>query len=288
VPVESQKTRLFVVIDPTTEQQLALVKASLIAKLGNCHIHAYLCIYEDMKEAAGYASRKDFKHQTLAKARDWLDELMKPCRMSGVSCTTEIVWNKRWVEGMTRAIEKSACDLVIKSSFHHTRARRFFNKTSDYHLMHHCASPILFTHREQEWESDRILACLDLESGDPQHARLNSVIMRDARALADIVGLDLYIGSAYVNAINSEHLALKNRGHEPGREELGELYQLPPERVMLRQGNVIESLRSICEETDPCIVIMGTLARRGIRGKLIGNTAEKLLDIVDADLLTVN
>ena len=35
-------------------------------------------------------------------------------------------------------------------------------------------------------------------------------------------------------------------------------------------------------------VVIGSLARRGISGKLIGNTAEKLLDIVVADLLIVN
>jgi universal stress protein E len=286
--MNQQKTRLFVVIDPTTEHQLALVKASLIAKLGNCHIHAFLCIYKDMKEASGYSSRKDFKHQTLSEAKAWLDELMQPCRLSGLTSSTEVVWNKRWVESLTRAIEKSACDLVIKSSFHHSRARRFLSRTADYHLMHHCACPILFTHQDQEWKSDRILACLDLESCDAQHARLNNVIMRDARAFADIVGLDLYIGCAYVNAIDGEHLAIETRGRKIGREQLADLYQLTPDRVKLRRGNVVEALRAICEETEPSIVIMGTLARTGIRGKLIGNTAEKLLDIVDADLLTVN
>jgi universal stress protein E len=264
------------------------MKASLIAKLGDCHIHAFLCVYQKMEEGGGYASRRDFKRQTLEKARAWLDELMQPYKMSGLSCTTEVVWNSRWVQRLIRAIEKSNCDLVIKSSFHHTRARRFFSKTADYHLMHHCACPILFTHEDQEWKSDRILACLDLESGDPQHARLNNVIMRDARAFADIVGLDLYIGCAYVNAIDGEHLALETHGHQPGREQLGELYRLAPERVVLRQGSVVEALQAICAETDPSIVIIGTLARTGIRGKLIGNTAEKLLDIVTADLLTVN
>jgi universal stress protein E len=282
------KTRLFVVIDPTSDHQLALVKASLIAKLGDCHIHAFLCIYKDLKEGGGYASRKDFKHHTLPEAKAWLDELMQPCKQSGLSYTTEVVWNKRWVASLTRAVEKSACDLVIKSSFHHTRARRFFSKTADYYLMHHCACPILFTHQDQEWTSDRILACLDLESGDAQHARLNNVIMRDARAFANIVGLDLYIGCAYVDSIDGEHLALETRGHEVGREQLAELYRLAPERVMLRQGSVVEALREICEETNPSIVIIGTLARTGIRGKLIGNTAEKILDVVDADLLTVN
>lgn len=286
--MSQQKTRLFVVIDPTADHQLALVKASLIAKLGDCHIHAFLCIYQKMEEGGGYASRRDFKRQTLAKAQARLDELMQPCKLSGLSYTTELVWNSRWVQCLTRAIEKSACDLVIKSSFHHTRARRFFSKTADYHLMHHCACPILFTHQDQEWKSDRILACLDLESSDPQHARLNNVIMRDARAFAKIVGLDLYIGCAYVHAIDSEYLAIETRGHEAGREQLGELYRLAPERVVMRQGSVVEALRAICVEADPSIVIIGTLARTGIRGKLIGNTAEKLLDIVTADLLTVN
>jgi nucleotide-binding universal stress UspA family protein len=49
-----------------------------------------------------------------------------------------------------------------------------------------------------------------------------------------------------------------------------------------------ETLQAFCEETDPAIVVIGSLARRGINGKLIGNTAEKLLDIVVADLLIVN
>jgi universal stress protein E len=47
-------------------------------------------------------------------------------------------------------------------------------------------------------------------------------------------------------------------------------------------------LQAICEETDPAIVVIGSLARSGIRGKLIGNTAEKLLDVVVADLLIVS
>lgn len=286
--MNEQKTRLFVVIDPTVDHQLALVKASLIAKLGDCHVHAFLCVYDELENNGDHASRADFERQTLTRAKQWLDEIMQPCKLSGLSYTTEVVWDSRWVQRLTSAIEKSACDLVIKSSFHHSRARRFFSKTADYHLMHHCACPILFTHQEQEWKSDRILACLDLESGDMQHERLNNVIMRDARAFAKIVGLDLYIGCAYTRAINEEHLPLQTHGHEIGREQLGELYNLAPDRVMLRQGNVVDALSAICEEVNPSIVIIGTLARTGLKGKLIGNTAEKLLDVVDADLLTVN
>jgi len=286
--MKQQKTRLFVIIDPTAEHQVALVKALLIAKLGDCHIHASLCIHKGLDEAGEYSSRRDFKKRTLEEAQTWLDTLMQPCRVSGVPYSTEVIWNSKWVEASIRAAEKSGCDLMIKSSFHHSKARRFFSKTSDYYMMKHCASPILFTDQTQDWNSDRILACLDLESGDPQHARLNGVIMRDARAFADIVGMDLYIACAYLDSIDTQHLPLKTHVGEITREQLGELYDVDPAQVILRQGGIIATLQEICVETDPSIVIMGSLARSGISGKLIGNTAEKLLDVIDADVLTVN
>jgi len=113
--------------------------------------------------------------------------------------------------------------------------------------------------------------------------------MRDARAFAEIVGMDLYIACAYMDRINSVQLALKSHGGKVSKEQqLGELYAIDPARVLLRQGHIVNTLQTICNEIDPSIVVMGTLARRGIKGKLIGNTAEKLLDILDADMLTVN
>jgi len=284
----TQQTRLFVIIDPTADHQMALVKALLVAKLGNCQIHAFLCTYKDFEDAGQYKSRKDFKQSSLDDARDWLGEIMKPCEISGVTYTTEVVWNSKWVDAALRSIEKSGCDLVIKSSFQHSKARRFFSKTSDYYLMHHCACPILFTHRDQDWQSDRILACLDLESTDPQHARLNGVILRSARAFADIVGMDLYIVCAFQDQIDVARLPVN--GHEDGisQQQLAEIYKLDPSRIILRRGSTIETLGEICDDTEPCIVMLGTLARKGISGKLIGNTAEKMLDIIEADLLTVN
>ncbi|MDH3636606.1 MAG: hypothetical protein OES20_18095 [Gammaproteobacteria bacterium] len=285
--MNQQQTHLFVVVDPTTEHQPALVKALLIGKLGNCHIHAFLCTYRDLKEAGEYASRKEFKRSTLEDASDWLEQLMQPCKVSDVPYTTEVIWNRKWVDSAIRAIEKSGCDLVIKSSFHHSKTQRFFRPTSDYKLMHRCACPILFTRQAQEWTSGRIVACLDLESGDLQHERLNNVIIRDARAFAEIVAMDLYIASVYSSEIDSEHLPIKTHGHEVTTDQLGKLFDIKPERVLLRQGSTVETLRAICDEIEPSIVMIGTLARTGIKGKLIGNTAEKLIDIVDADLLTV-
>lgn len=282
------KTRLFVVVDPTASHQVALVKALLIAKLADCEIHAFLCIYRDIREGNAYASRQSFKRQTLADAQSWLAEQMQPCEVAGVPFSQEVVWNSRWPDAALHAIAKSGCHLVIKSSYHHSKSRRFYSATSDFKMMRHCASPILFTHQTQEWRSNQLLACVDLASKDSKHARLNSVIIHDARAFADIVGMDLHIAAAHQGNIDADRLPVKGHGHQLGLEQLSELYDVEPARIHLREGATIPTLKGICDEIDPSIVIIGTLARSGISGKLIGNTAEKLLDLIEADVLTVN
>ena len=281
------KTRLFVIADPTAEHQVALLKALLIAKMADCEIHAFLSVYRDSRAGTGDAAPQDLRQQSLAAAEQWLEHQLEPCRVAGVSVSTEVVWNSKWDDAALQSITRSDCDLVIKSSFHHSKSRRFYSKTSDYNLMRHCACPILFVHQPQEWRSNRVLACVDLESTDNQHARLNGVVVRDARALADVVGMDMYIAAAHRRTIDPDNLPIKGHGHGVGADQLSELFGVDKSRVCLRQGETIATLKTICDDIDPSIVVLGTLARSGIGGKLIGNTAEKLLDQIEADVLTV-
>ena len=283
-----ERTKLFVIIDPMSTHQNDLVKALLIARLVECHIHAFMCVYADIKDHPEASSRKGLKHRTLEDAKARLKEWMEPCDTCDVPFTTEVVWNSRWYEMALHAVAKSGCDLVIKSSIHHSRAKRFFSKTSDYTLMRYSACPILFTHQAQEWKSNKILACVDLESDNPQHTRLNNVIIRNARAVAEIIGMDLCIASVYQNAIDESRFPIKSDASHDLAKEFSKLYGVDPGSMYLRQGATVETLLDLCNEIDPSILIIGSIARTGIRGKLIGNTAEKLLDSVDADVLTVN
>ncbi len=286
--MKDRRTQLFVVIDPTSEVQIALVKALLIAKLGDCHIHAFVCIYEDFGKRHDSSARRDSRDNAMTEAREWLEQALEPCRAARVPYSVEIAWNGRWVESVMHAVAKSGCDLLIKSTWEHSRARRFFRQTSDFTLMRYCACPILFTSAAQEWKSDRILACLDFESNDREHTRLNHAVLRDARAFGEIVGMDLYLASAYKTRLSDDHLPLETYGRPVDAAALGELYRVDAERIVLRRGEPVDTLAAICEALDPSIVVLGTIARTGIAGKLIGNTAEKLLDRVAADILTVN
>lgn len=154
--------------------------------------------------------------------------------------------------------------------------------------MRYCACPILFTHQSQQWDTDNILACVDLESADSQHRRLNNVIFRNATALKEIIGMNLSIISVYKHELDRNSLPVGQDKSHDLVEALAELYGVEKDNMILRQGGAVESIKQVCEEREPSIVVLGSIAHTGLGSKLIGSTAEKLLDAIDSDLLVVN
>ena len=59
--MKQSQIKLFVIIDPTSDHQIALDKALLVATLTDCEIHAYVCVYEEISEHGEYASTRDMK-----------------------------------------------------------------------------------------------------------------------------------------------------------------------------------------------------------------------------------
>lgn len=57
--------------------------------------------------------------------------------------------------------------------------------------------------------------------------------------------------------------------------------------VHLVHGRPEAQLMGLVEKIEPSVLVMGTLARKGIAGLIVGNTAERVLTSIDASLLAV-
>ena len=57
--------------------------------------------------------------------------------------------------------------------------------------------------------------------------------------------------------------------------------------VHLRKGHAGDVITDAVSEIDPGIVVMGTVARTGVPGMIIGNTAERVLGSLDTSILAV-
>ena len=77
--------------------------------------------------------------------------------------------------------------------------------------------------------------------------------------------------------------------HEEGLNNLLEKYDLQGlnHQVHLIKGTAGIVIPDVAEKERADLIVMGTLSRSGVRGFLIGNTAEKILQKVDCSVLAV-
>jgi universal stress protein E len=77
------------------------------------------------------------------------------------------------------------------------------------------------------------------------------------------------------------------RLHRERLDELLEGFPIPERHVHLEEGWPGEAIPAIARREGADMIVMGTLARVGIPGLFIGNTAERALDHVDCDVLAI-
>ena len=133
-----------------------------------------------------------------------------------------------------------------------------------------------------------MVACVDLESDDAENLRLNNSIIKLAKLLLSNLGMELYIAAAYKESFSKGVLHLVAESSVGTKERLAEFFGVEADYILIRQGDSVETIHGISEEINASVMVIGSLARTGIAGKLIGNTAEKLLDIVNADIVTIS
>lgn len=155
-------------------------------------------------------------------------------------------------------------------------------------LIRRCVSPILFVKEDRKWKSGVILAAVNFEAADEEHERLNSAVIQRAKTLAQLTGMKVKLVSAITPNVNYSLFAEELDINKMSKEEvLGNFFGVDPEDIILKEGAPKDVIVSASEETDADVVVIGTIGRKGISGALIGNTAEKILDQLVADVLVV-
>ena len=286
--MSNQRTYM-VIIDPTEPSQPALERALIAASRANANILAWLCTYKNTEEMGDAHSAKDGKHQQMATMEAWLNARIAEHQVGDITITTHIEWNERWWERAVAMAAKSGADAVFKSVSSHRNAYRKLFRTSDFYLMRHCASPVLLLHKQHRWQNNTVLVTLDYESNDPTHERLNNAALASARRIATIMGAQLHAMTVRSTADGLDHLL---QGEDEGAYLEGIISDrtgIPFEYIMIQDaiGDVASTICDAAETLNPDILVIGTVARTGMAGMVIGNTAEKVLDRVACDVLTV-
>ncbi|MFO7604908.1 MAG: universal stress protein [Desulfurivibrionaceae bacterium] len=222
----------------------------------------------------------------------------------------EVLVGKTYLEAI-RAVLKNGYDLLIKPAENPTWTNRLFG-SDDLHLLRKCPCPVWLMKAQEKSNYNSILAAVDFEllTPTPSAHDLNREILELAASLAFSDFASLHIVHAWealaegmlvsrgdmspagvINYVEKEK-ALHRKGLHMLAEELRgwigkDVYDYLSPVFHLPRGPAKKVIAPLVTELQADLVVMGTVARTGISGLIIGNTAEVILDQLACSVLAI-
>ncbi len=269
-----QIRKLFCVVDPTTNNQPALARGAYIATGTGAALHAYVCTYSHIDQAAD--DRTEMREAEISKHEAWLERLTAPMRASGINVSLEVDWRDDWREAVAPAAERAGADLIVKSSYRRSAPHRRLLKTADWTLLRAASCPVLFVKSKKALTDGTVLASVNLNAGDEAHRKLNDAIIAYASGVAGAARVALHVVNAYSGG---------DQAIDP--VELARRAGVAAENAHVGDAPVEAFISAVAQKVGAQLVVIGSVGRSGLSGAVVGNTAERILDHLDSDVVTL-
>lgn len=288
---------LLVVADKPKGKNLALKRALEIQQAGGAKITLMGFCYANIDkladtELAGL-SRSQLEKKMLAIRQRQLKAIVASLNLDKGTVTIKSLWSKHIVPAINAYCDKQPVDMVIKSA---NRSETLLYTPTDWQLFRETPVPVMITASNSWKKKTRVLASLDLGSKKAAKLQLNHSILKQAKSLAETLGDELHV--AYALSVPqalvdmdlmdvAKYARNKRKKILPLIEQLCLEYGLEPKNVHIKQGQADKVIPSIANKLKADVVVTGTVGRKGVKGRLVGNTAEGILTRLRADIVAV-
>ncbi len=287
---------ILVIMDKPKHEQTALARALALQTKTGAHLHlasfAYHPMY-DQKDIFDAHQRRAIKKEIVRERTEWLRDQVRDAQGMFKDLSLEVVWVKGIAEWVANRVAERNDDLVIKA-IHQTQT--LLHTPLDWQLLRLCPAPVLLCTSTPWRRKPRVLAALDLRVDDRAHEVLNGKVLRAAQDFVELHGGELHcvyaveVPRALSQLGIPDPRAFKQDAVVRGRRRLAELaapYGVPEERLHVAMGKVGQAVNRLSAKLKADLLVMGTTARRGVAARVIGNSAEKVLDRARCDVLAL-
>jgi nucleotide-binding universal stress UspA family protein len=197
-----------------------------------------------------------------------------------------------------REVLRNRHDLLIMTASGKTGVKARLLGSTSLQLLRQCPCPVWIVNPARSMRHSRIMAAVDLDTGDEERNQVNTEIMDLATSLARLEDSELHIVYAWPGW-EGKYLRKQEMVEEVARRvlaarmrELDELlgsYSLEGLRyqVHLQKGEPGILISRVAARQRVELIVMGTVARTGLAELFFGNTAETVLKHVDCSVLAV-
>ncbi|CAH0152645.1 Universal stress protein E [Pseudomonas sp. Bi123] len=265
---------ILVVIEPEHSESLALKRAKLIAGVTQAHLHLLVC---------------DKKHDHSAM----LGVLKAALLADGYNVTTEQAWNESLHDTIIDVQQAEGCGLVVKQHYPDSPLKKALLTPADWKLLRYCPTPVLLVKTAKPWAGGVILAAIDVGNMDGEHRTLHASIIDHGYDIASLAKAHLHVISAHPSPMLSAAdptMQLKETIEARYREQCQAFqaeFDIDDDHLHIEEGPADVLIPFMAHKLGASVTVIGTVARTGLSGALIGNTAEVVLDALESDVLVL-
>ena len=290
--------KVLVVPAALTTDDAAVQRAIRLCKASGAHMS--LCWPQDASSDGG--TGLDYMPDVIAEIERRLDALTEEIRSAHqVSVDWRLDRGKVYLE-VIRAVQHDGYDLVMKTARGKTIGHQMLFGGDARQLLRKCPCPVWIVDPKETDES-AVLAAIDPLANGEEAQGLTAKILQLATSLSAIENTEVHVVHAWappsermrqnlswlslpvakseehVDAIRQRHGEALERVVEPFRKEY------PNITVHLVRGLAEQAIPGVAMQINAGTLVMATMARSGIPGLLIGNTAEVVLNDINRSVL---
>jgi len=300
---KSWKSILVAIANPHQREQAALAKAAAIAARSGARLTLFNAfMVPPPPSTASGASSAEIVRTAAVEREQRLEKLSRPLRARGIKVTHKVVWDFPAQEAIVRQVLSAKPDLVIAESSRHSRLARIVLANTDWELIRNCPCPVWFVKSQVLPKTPNVLVAVDPRHTHAKPTQLDDRLLAAARLVTEQLGGQVSIGHAFdppllsapamiIEPIRLPISPVRARQFEQHTKKmvqgLAKKHGVSTSRQFVAPGDAAHVLPELAEDLNTHLLVMGAVSRSRLRAPFIGNTAEKVIDHVDCDVLIV-
>ncbi len=214
-------------------------------------------------------------------AQEVLDEIVGYTSKLGISASSRVTFGRCWIE-MIREVVRDSYDLVIAGMRKKGPFRGTFIGHTGNKLLRKCPCPVWITKTETADHASSILVAHDLREVGKDALTLGASLANQWKATLHI------LHAIELSVIGWADVATTDDATQQIQSQLSELNKKDAiTKVFVISDSPENAILDYVESRKIDLVVMGTVGRSGVRGMIVGNTAEKVMSNLPCSVLAV-
>jgi universal stress protein E len=298
--------KVLTILEPENYPEDVVARAIMLSKTTDADLEFLLCdpttsfiteIFAVSTEVQQLANDLEAAQQGV------LEKFASQAREAGINVTAATTHKRPVADAIIAKAITSDPTYVVKGTHYHSPAERATFADTDWQLIKKLDYPLWFV-KPVPWKDEpAIVAAVDPTHEKDAEALLDRRIVATAQELASLFGGRVELLHTYQRLVEIgttamwtfkpvklpiDELDRKIRDeHRSKLDALAEQCDIPEDAVHQLPGRAHELLPTFARTHGAGVMVMGALARGGIKRRIIGNTAARVLDHLPCDVLIV-